>query len=535
VRLAGRLPERGEELSVNLRAPKEHGQILAVPALAEVGPLLERNRHLLNSIHLPSVGKSLSELRVLARREVLAVSERYHQDAGETLAQPMGDLWILAGHQPELFHPGVWFKNFALQGLARRHGALPLNLIVDTDSAKPALLHLPSDGKVARVPYDRSIMELPYEERQVQDEGVFAELPGRVAAITARWNFAPMFPLFWQEVARQAQRTPLLGERFAGARRAIERRWGCVQHEAPMSRICRTEAFAWFASSILARLLTFHDAYNQIVRAYRQEHGIRSRHHPVPDLTVDGEWLEAPFWAWRRGESRRAKLYVRRTPEAWTLRIGASPGPTLPAGNPARTVEAWRALEDQGIKIRSRALTTTMFARLFLADLFIHGIGGGIYDELTDRIIERYFEMPAPAFLVLSATLLLPLPRFPHAAQERRRRVRELRDLLYQPERFLPVSEQDAGIEAMIRAKQEWIRRDGATHAARVERFQRIREVNAQLHPHVQAKFAQVQAGLQECAGQIEQDETAARRDYAFCLYPEEMLREFYGRTGPPS
>ena len=37
---------------------------------------------------------------------------------------PQG-LIFLAGHQPELFHPGVWFKNFALGALARRHGARP--------------------------------------------------------------------------------------------------------------------------------------------------------------------------------------------------------------------------------------------------------------------------------------------------------------------------------------------------------------------------------------------------------------------------
>ena len=49
-------------------------------------------------------------------------------------------MWLVAGHQPELFHPGVWFKNFALHRLAHQHGALPINLVVDTDTAKPATL-----------------------------------------------------------------------------------------------------------------------------------------------------------------------------------------------------------------------------------------------------------------------------------------------------------------------------------------------------------------------------------------------------------
>ena len=62
------------------------------------------------------------------------------------------------------------------------------------------------------------------------------------------------------------------------------------------------------------------------------------------------------------------------------------------------------------MKVRSRALTNTLFARLFLSDLFIHGIGGGKYDELTDDLIRRFYGIEPPEFLILSATRLLPLP-----------------------------------------------------------------------------------------------------------------------------
>ena len=43
----------------------------------------------------------------------------------------------------------------------------------------------------------------------------------------------------------------------------------------------------------------------------------------------------------------------------------------------------YAGLQTRGIKLRSRALTTTMFVRLFLADAFLHGIGGAKYDEVT--------------------------------------------------------------------------------------------------------------------------------------------------------
>ena len=510
-----------------LRAPKEHGQILAAPPLHEVASLLEGNRRTLASALLSLLGKSLAELRTLARREILAASTQYHHEAGETIPDTMSDVWLVAGHQPELFHAGVWYKNFALHQIARRHGALSLNLVVDTDTAKPALLHAPSQGRMVRVPFDRSTSETAYEERTVAEEATFAELPRRMAPIVARWNFEPMLASFWRDVMVQVERTPLLGERFAAARRTVERRWGCMQREVPMSRVCQTEAFAWFACSIVNDLPVFHAVYNQTVQDYRRENDIHSRSHPVPDLAVNGDWLEAPFWAWRKGQTRRGKLFVRRMPQAWMLRLGNDDWPSIPCGDPTRSIDAWRSLEAHGYKIRSRALTTTMFARLFLADVFIHGIGGGIYDELTDRLIERYFRMPAPGFLVLSATLLLPLPRHPEAAQRERELARRMRDLVYKPELFVKPT-----LDPLIREKQEWIHRDGATHAERVERFERIRELNARLLPFVQPQIQRAKDELAECRRQAEWDAIAARRDYAFCLYPEEMLRTFFLNAG---
>ena len=138
--------------------------------------------------------------------------------------------------------------------------------------------------------------------------------------------------------------------------------------------------------------------------------------------------------------------------------------------------------------------------------------------------------MPAPGFLVLSATLLLPLQRHPHAAQRARALARPLRDLAYKPELFV---EKTPALEALVQAKDQWIGRDGAAHAERVERYQRIRELNGELSPFVQAQVQRVRDELAECRRQAEWDSVAARRDYPFCLYPEEMLRTAFHLRRP--
>ena len=50
----------------------------------------------------------------------------------------------------------------------------------------------------------------------------------------------------------------------------------------------------------------------------------------------------------------------------------------------------------------------TCFLRLVVADQFIHGIGGGRYDQVTDRFIARHFGIAPPAFAVTTATLHFP-------------------------------------------------------------------------------------------------------------------------------
>ena len=52
----------------------------------------------------------------------------------------------------------------------------------------------------------------------------------------------------------------------------------------------------------------------------------------------------------------------------------------------------------EGVRLRPRALITTMFARLVLSDIFIHGIGGAKYDQVTDAIVRRFFAVEPPEY-----------------------------------------------------------------------------------------------------------------------------------------
>ncbi len=64
--------------------------------------------------------------------------------------------------------------------------------------------------------------------------------------------------------------------------------------------------------------------------------------------------------------------------------------PLNPDSEACCAVERLRDLPARSIRLRTRALLTTMYSRLLLGDLFIHGIGGSKYDELGDEIMRRF-------------------------------------------------------------------------------------------------------------------------------------------------
>lgn len=522
-----------------LRAPRQPGGVLAEPTPGDVGTLVSRNRDQLASASGDFLGISFAELRDDARRALLVEAKAYLRGAGEPIpVLPVTPSLFLAGHQPELFHPGVWVKNFALNGLARAHGAIPVNLVVDNDTMKSASLKVPGwkDGdrgnpqSVHRftVPFDRWTNEVPYEARAVLDEGEFASFPARAAEAMRGWGFSPLLEAFWAEVMKQRARTPRVGERFAAARRTFERRWGCHNLEVPLHAVCGTPAFARFALHLLQELPRFHAVYNTCLKEYRQTYGIRSRAHPVPDLVRDGDWYEAPLWGWSNVDPRRGRLMARTTAQGIELRVGNDLWPTLSL-DPRQAVPQWQSMDGLGYRLRSRALTTTLFARLFLSDLFIHGIGGAKYDELTDEIARRFYGFEPPGYMVLSATLLLPLATYPSHPDDCRCLARQLRDVQWNPQRHLPANGAvPPTARELSREKAAWVAREPGSGPERRERYRQLLALTQGLRPFVHDDEISLQRQQQRCTQEVEANAILQRRDYAFCLFSEGMLRRSF-------
>ncbi len=526
----------------DLRAPKENGAVLAEPSLETAPELVEMNRWVLSKFQKDILGQDFQVLRHLARKSLIEVAREEFRKAGEPIPKLIHfDSLLLSGHQPELFHPGVWVKNFALAGLSKKIGASAVNLVVDNDIVKSTQIVVPrlelplppaSDFSLFpfSLPFDLGSLQAPYEERLVHDEKIFARFPEN---FRQNWGFAPFLNTFWPDVMRQSQRTPLLGERIVGARRHWERRWGCHNLEISVSRVGQTEPFAWFVCHLLTELPRFHHLHNQIVARYRKQHQIRSRNHPVPNLVTEDDWLETPFWAWRSGADVRRRLFARVNPESIDLRAGAQIWPSLSTKghSPNSLVRTYQQMQAAGYKIRPRALTNTLFARVFVADLFLHGLGGGKYDELTDKLIRDFYGLEPPAYLILSATLHLPFPHYDSSLEDCRQLWRHWRDLRWNPQRHIPAGlRDDPSLNQLIEEKERLIEQHGLTRRQRKRRFFALRKVTESLCRPIRQQEEAIRQQWWKANQETQANQVLQRRDYSFCLHPEETLRPFCTR-----
>jgi len=523
-----------------LRAPEEDGVALIDPPFEQVAGLVQANLDRRREYCYDLQGRCLSDVARESRRQLVADARRWTSQYRDVDSRPIDSSVpiFLAGHQPQLFHPGVWFKNFALGTLAREHGAVAISLLIDSDVSRTPNVRVPGgsvrEPHVAEIPLDKAAPLVPYEERPVLDREVFTGFGSRAAERIAGLVADPLVRRFWPMAVERMRQTGNLGASLAQARHQLEGRWGLSTLEIPQSWVCQSRPHAWFVAHLLAQLPRLRTIYNEVVDEYRRVNRIRSRAHPVPNLAQAGGWLEAPFWIWAADDPRRRRLFARHDrhqivlSDRHALEIAL---PLAPDGDANRAVERLMELGREGVRIRCRALVTTLWARLVLGDLFLHGIGGAKYDQLTDALVERFFGLKPPDFLVLSATLHLPVPRARPTAQDLRAIEHGLRRLTYHPECFIngtcnAAEGTSSEVAELIAAKARWIQAAPAPEEAPA-RYREIRRINEALEPCVAPLRERLLGERRETERSLQAEAVLSGREYAFCLFPEKTLRKF--------
>jgi hypothetical protein len=544
---------RGDRSS--LLVPRADRSFLVRPHFQDALVLLDKNRIRLDE-DVVVFGRSYRQLRTDIRRECLLAAQRFTQSflpAERRPSEPTysaDQLIVASGHQPDLFHPGVWVKNIAVSEMASRRNAVGLNLIVDNDLVQSHSIRLPErspsgaqDANAGfswrEIAYDDTATGVtPWEEVFVGNEKLFEQFATSVDRALAEWSVTPSISQHWQAVLELGPSHNLC-RRLSAIRISLEHQLGLQNLELPMSEVCNTAGFNWFVFAVVSRMEEFVDAHNAALKAFRELNHIRSHTHPVPELAASKECFEAPFWVWSRDNPVRRPVFVGRDRDEIVLGTaldGSGEFARLPSCTTdfEQAEKVLRALSQSGVKIRTRALTTTMFARMFLCDLFVHGIGGARYDEMTDAIIRNFFGIEPGGFLTISYTAWLPFAEpFLNTAEDVHALKQRIRDLQQNPQRYLD-REASPEIADLIAEKERLIDEQQATDRRTVkpqywtgtQRYRRIPEINRALAIRTKPLIDDALVELERVKANLAANRFITNREISYCAFPEDRLRQ---------
>lgn len=528
-----------------LQPPSANGEFLVVPQTSLLVEVAQANAAALSGCSAEIGGVPCSQLALQARKELLQAALQWTQRYDESATIPgYSDGYLptiyMTGHQPELFHPGVWFKNAVLHHVAVNGNGVAIFLVVDNDAMKSSCVRVPAGDLdhpvVVSVPLDGGPSGAPYEDRPIYDRGMFDSFGKRVKSHLTGIINNVMIDDFWPIVQQRAKTTGYLGEAITQARHLYEKRWGWKILEIPQSTLCEQTSFLRLVLHLCSECERFQEIQNRSILAYRRLHRLRSKSHPFPELQRLDEWCEIPFWTWTVDEPTRRKLFLRPGSSRWEITDGRSWRAEIPgiASDSFDTLASWwRDQAKRGRRIRSRAVITTLWARLCLSDLFIHGIGGAKYDQVTDEIIRGFFQCPVPLYATATATLQLPVAQ-PRVEPQDITRIRQLiRDLEFHPERCIDLeqlaSPQREAAKRMIEEKWRWIREAVTSSPDARQRFLALRECNSFLRTFVAADREKLQQLLENLLERLASKRTLSSRDWPFCIYPASQVDELFG------
>lgn len=538
--------------------PGNDREIFIDPPINRIVDLIHSNTHKFSRYDFSICGIPFQKFRNSVRHEILQKAIEYTRGVGSTELrveelEHTTPTIIQTGYQPTFYHPGIWIKNHLAYHIAKRVDGLSINISIDNDTCHENWICVPRVDKqeitLEKIEFvERSANTfaslstgLAFEELSFTDASRVIHFRNKVLACLNRYSSggSETFEKFANLMLDALKRTSNMGEILTIARRKFEDSFGIYNLEVPVSKICECDSFLLFFLTILLDCKRFASIYNYRLGCYRKENKLRSKAHPLPDLKVDGNTVEIPFWAWRQGEPRK-KLFGQCVDNKHIDLIYENQ--VVLTFDTGGTVELSRLkkLINSGVKIRPRAITNTMFSRLFFSDLFIHGIGGARYDVITDSLIKDFFGVEPPGFLTASATLYLPFQGFDITTVDLKAHRLLLRDMHYNPDRHLPAHlKTDKKISTLIMEKQKIIEttniqtcteRSERNHAERLHKFKRIREINNILEDKLLPYLQQEKTELERMEKIVLQNEIMRNRAYPFCIYPGSLLKTFYGQ-----
>lgn len=293
----------------------------------------------------------------------LALSSYKSSPAREEIGLDTDRAIVMSGHQPIVFHNGILAKLIALDEASKRFDAQAVWIVPDMDAINPGQIRVPiGKGETLRA----ELIEL-YESHA---DGVAAASHRAMEIQIPSGEYERLDPLI--EWVDQFATLDTLAEQFAFG--TIEYACELLGIDTPRIVFASELMGSQTLRAVIERMKTDPlrcvQAYNRAVMNH-PDAGVRA-------MKIDGDVIELPLWGCRTGQPRIA----------------------IDTNN----VDSFEFDE-----LLPRGLLMSALARLHLADLFIHGTGGYVYDRISEEWFADWMGESLSPMSMVTATHRLEL------------------------------------------------------------------------------------------------------------------------------
>ncbi len=298
---------------------------------------------------------------------------------------------IASGHQTILYHPGIWVKNIFLNHLTKK-GFKTKFCEHDVDGTDRIFFYYPDKNfKIRRefIYYNPSRIALEYIESKeiIKNEDSIKKALKRLP----EGEMEERGHLFFNIFLKNLKNNPFYAESFVSSRREFEKE--TLYESILLSELLTSSSFSQFFTFFFINAERVFECYNKTIVEYREKYNIKNKIEPAPLLERNGDLIELPFFLNLKERHRVYKKGERLVCDKFEIRLGNEKEEIF-----------YNSLT---LPLRPRSLILSMYQKIFVCDLFYHGISGKNYDEATSLFIKKLFHIEPPESGVISLTLHL--------------------------------------------------------------------------------------------------------------------------------
>jgi hypothetical protein len=351
---------------------------------------------------------------VLQNRENFSNKTLWGQIPSEvraSLKMPTDCPVILSGHQPIFFYPGIWAKCLAASELAQSVAGVAYHKITDTALAPEFVHSIPEadgKGKVRRREVDFfSTNQMKNQEKAIPYTFLPPPAPAALGKILLDFSFFGSASVqsstkwFGEKLIQGLKNKTSWNQYHTYTLQLLDQISGTQRSIVEGSSLWASEPFINFFGYWLIHMAELNESYNSSLNEYRKTKNITHDIEPMPNLKFENWYSELPFWGTNKGHHRDT-LWAKTDGKVITLKVKG-----LDVQYDFHLDNLSHELAVSSLKIWPKAIPQSLFLRMYLCDFFIHGIGGGVYEEVGNLFFQKTTQIAPPVYGIVSATYLV--------------------------------------------------------------------------------------------------------------------------------